>query len=222
MFDACFYINLAASEGRRAGFLHRAAETDWPFPRPERWPGVCESAPAWWRTGDGAWGCFLAHFRLYQHCMERGIQSAVIFEDDAVFVDDFAKRFRQFMAAVPDDWQHVCIGGNHVTPPTVVNRLVLRAKGCNGTWAYALRREGFYAIHELLSRFPIALRDENAHIDVFWNTLHQAGHLKAYTPWRGLVGQAAGRSDRCGYVWNKDEFFNISDESLKKAELQLC
>lgn len=220
-FEACFYINLDGNTGRRERFEHRVQEADWPFPRPERWPGVCEPAPDFWRTGKGAWGCFLAHFRILHHCLESDIRSVVIFEDDAVFCEDFGERVRNFMAAVPSDWQQVYFGGNHTTlPPTVVNATVLRARGVSATHAYAVRGAGLSAIHEMLGRFPVALEDENAHIDAMWNMLHQAGQIKSYAPWRWLVGQAAGGSDRCGYVWEKDEWFNLSDEALKKAEAE--
>lgn len=218
-FDACFYINLDTNEARRETFCRRVKEADWPFPTPERWPGVVEPAPDWWRTGKGAWGCFLAHFRLYHYCLEAGIRAPVIFEDDAVFCEDFGERVKTFMAAVPNDWQQVYFGGNHTTlPPTVVNAEVLRGRGVSATHAYALRGAGLSAIHEMVGRFPVAIEDENAHIDAMWNMLHQAGQIKTYTPWRWLVGQAAGGSDRCGYVWEADEWFQLSDEALRKAE----
>lgn len=225
MFDACFYINMDRSIQRRDRFLAAVAGVDdWPFPVPVRWPGVEEAAPPWWRTGDGAWGCFLAHFALYHHCIARKIERPVIFEDDAVFVEDFGEQVRNFLAAVPEDWHQIYFGGNHFTPPTVVNSAVLRCKGTNCNHAYALRGAGLSAIHELVGRFPGVLTDDNAHIDVMFNTLHVGGHLRSYAPWRWLVGQCANVSERNGYVWTESNYWNIPEEALHKAaeELALC
>lgn len=216
MFDACFYINLDGSTARRDAFLGLVAQADWPFPKPQRWPGVRETAPSWWKTGDGAWGCFRAHVDLLHYCSTRGVESVVVFEDDAVFVDDLAEQVRGFMAAVPHDWHQINLGGHHCKPPVVVNDKVLRSRGCNTTWGYAVRGAGLSAIHELVGRFPQSLHDENAHIDVMFATL-QADALKAYAPWRWFVGQAAGQSERAGYMWEKDEWFNLSEEALEKA-----
>lgn len=219
MFDACYYINLDSNPGRREAFERRVRSVkDWPFPKPQRWTGVQEHAPPFWKTGDGAWGCFAAHVNLLHHCIIHGIESVVVFEDDAVFVDDFAERVRDFMSAVPDDWHQIHFGGNHCKSPTVHNDKVLRSRGCNCTWAYAVRGAGLSCIHELVGRFPKALHDENSHIDVMFSMLQHAEQMKAYAPWRWLCGQAAGRSDRCGYEWEKDEWFHLPEETLAKAK----
>lgn len=55
-------------------------------------------------------GCALSHMKAWRIIQRRGIKSAMILEDDAIFCQDFEKRFMKSWRQVPNDWSFVNIG----------------------------------------------------------------------------------------------------------------
>jgi len=222
LFEACYYINLDRSPERNERFLRAvAAVKDWPFKPPIRWAGVDVEPPSWHRAGRGGWGCLLSHIEILTHCLIHGVRSVMIFEDDAVFCDGFGSRAREFYANVPDDWNQIYFGGNHYALPEVVDENVLLARICNTTHAYAIQGSAMSILHQALATFPNCLQDENCHVDAIYGSFHQLRKLKAYTPWKFLVGQAAIVSERTGrQSWDEDLYFDLHDsvrERLKQC-----
>lgn len=212
MFNRCFYVNLDRRPDRRERFEAQiAAMPDWPFPPPERVPAVDQDPPGWHQAGKGAWGCFRSHMNIYHYAMTHALRSVLIFEDDAVFCEDFCARARAFVEAVPDDWDMIYLGGNHYLRlpissqgmgtllgpllPEPVNDLVLCPHIVNTTHAYALNRNAIRCVYEILARFPEAMMDDDFHMDTLLGSLHELRAVKAYCPWEWLVGQGAGLSD---------------------------
>lgn len=223
MIERCYVINMDRSVQRRLAFAKNVAAVDWPLPRPERFVGVDEEPPPQYRVGRGAWGCLRSHLDIYHHCICEGVESVAIFEDDAVFPADFGEQFDNFMAAVPNDWQQVYLCGNHSAVPEVVNSQVLRCTGTNVTAGYLLRRGGLSKVHAFLASVPGVIVHPYLHIDVIFATLHKYGLIRAYAPWRSMVGQRAGPSDRARvegneYSWDHDEFFPLPSHVLRELE----
>jgi len=217
----CLWVNLDRDHERREAFRDRVARVeDWPFARPERWPGREESAPDWWLTGDAAWSIWRTHLALYADCLSRGTSEVAIFEDDAVFCQDFGRRARELLAAVPGDWEQLYLGGHHHARPTAVSDQVLRPQTCNGTYAYALRGRGLVRPFELLAWAPHALGNDNAHIDTLLAALHKQGFCRAYAPWRWLCGHAAGVSTRTGEE-SPEQWFFLCEEFLQRLREEL-
>ena len=153
-------------------------------------------APSWWTQTPGSWGCLMSHLRIIEDCLNRGVESCLIFEDDAVLADDFAERFPQFMQALPDDWQMVYPGGCcrkvPQMPPTVVNDQVVHCKSLTGTWGYGFRGTDF--MRQLYSDLWDRLfTDKRHHIDIMLCHLHE--HYRVYAPHRWLVIHPPGDSD---------------------------
>lgn len=227
MFERCFFINLDGSVERRERFFANVAAVDWPFPRPERFAGIEETPPSQYRAGRGGWGCLRSHTEIYHRCILEGVRSVVVFEDDAFFPDDFGERVRTFMAAVPEDWQQVYFCASHTAMPRVVNSQVLQCTQVNMGTAYALQGGGLSKAHAFLASVPDVMADPNLHIDVLFATLHKGEQIRAYAPWRSIVGHAPGLSDRLavdGKVgrWNDIEWFNLPDEALHILEECEC
>jgi hypothetical protein len=215
-FGRVCYINLDSSVDRRQSFEQRIAAIEWPCATPERVLGICEEPPSWWTSQPAAWGVWRAHEQIYHHAMMYGLDSVLVFEDDAVFLPDFQERFNRFMAAVPADWDLIYLGGNHHDWPEVVNGEVLRCMETNATHAYAIRRSGILQLYKLLLEKPEALHDDNYHADTVLATLQQWRKVNAYCPWYWMVGQAAGVSDRTGLEIPEDWFFQPDEQSLNK------
>lgn len=187
MFDRACVLNLDRRPDRLRGFYARLP-SPWPLPSLERVPAVDgrkAHVPTHWECGPGAYGCLLSHLALWRDAAVRR-QSLAIFEDDAVFGEDFARGLGAFLLEVPDDWQMLYFGGQHILPPEALSAQTVRCLGVKKTHAYAVRGE-------VLAKLPGILEQKPLHIDVSLSLMHS--HFRVYAPRTWLCGQAAGRSD---------------------------
>ena len=176
---------------------------DFPFGEVERYAAIDGKkvpCPDWWRGGAGAWGCFLSHKRIIEECLNAGLKSVLIFEDDALFCDNFAEKVKLFHEHLPSDAQWVYYGGQHlkraVQRPERVNEWVYTPYNVNRTHAYGLiGTEALKAVEKHLNRKDWTTAN---HIDHHFGRMHQKRELKVYCPAQWLVDQREGRSDVAG------------------------
>ncbi|MBQ6615017.1 MAG: glycosyltransferase family 25 protein [Thermoguttaceae bacterium] len=177
--------------------------TDFPFGAVERFAAIdgkkCPR-PDWWRGGGGAWGCYCSHRQIIEECLNAGLNSVLIFEDDAQFCNDFTEKVKQYHEALPNDAQWVYYGGQYlkqeVQIPIRINDHVYRPYNVNRTHAYGII--GADALRRIYRH--ICKTDWNSphHIDHHYGTLHQMGEVITYCPAQWLVDQRGGRSDVAG------------------------
>ncbi len=89
----------------------------WPFPDVERFAAIDGrrlATPEQWRAGNGAWGCYRSHLLILEKCLLEGIDSYVVFEDDAGFVPDFVEHLEAYVRELPEDWGLAYLGGQHL------------------------------------------------------------------------------------------------------------
>ena len=67
--------------------------------------GFCQQA-----CTDGMIGCAMSHIHAWKHVVAKGLSSALILEDDAVFVPNFKAKLAVCMEELPGDWD-VLLGG---------------------------------------------------------------------------------------------------------------
>lgn len=204
-FSQAWVISLASQSDRLREF-YESLPDDWPFPRPD-WlraiDGTAVTCPNWYPGGAGGWGCFLSHQRILQDAVDRQLDSVLVFEDDAIFVDGFSQRATAFLDAIPGQWNWIYLGGQHIERnlalPQRVNDLVYRPYNVHRAHAYAL--QGKSTIRRVLAH----LIDRSAwgakwQIDHRFGELHKrflSGEIQGdvYVPDRWLVGQRAGYSN---------------------------
>ena len=145
MFDRVYVINLPRREERLKAFF-RQVPADWPFRLPEQYiaiDGGLATPPDWWKGGKGAWGCYRAHLRILEDCLSNEVNSVLILEDDAVFVEGFAKKVHEFWNHLPEDWAMVYLGGQHIQEhlrlPRKLNEWVYRPFNVNRCHCYGFR-----------------------------------------------------------------------------------
>lgn len=214
-------INLDRRPDRWEKFL-AALPADWPFGDVERYPAVdgqlCKP-PAWWRQGPGAWGCYRTHVRIIEECLNAGVESVLILEDDALCCGQFAENCAAAMADLPGDWGMFYLGGQHIAQkkgkPTTLTSRIARPFNVNRTHAYALRGETMRAVYQHL-----CVTDRHAHDGVRWNRGNHIDHhygrghmarkwpVYAANPW--LIGQMEGKSningrDMATRFWNGEQ-----------------
>jgi len=210
MFDRVVVLNLDRRPDRLTAFRSRVP-TDWPFCSVERVPAFDGSAiprseiPAWYAPDNkeryrGAWGCFQSHLGVWQKALADGLDSVLVFEDDAVFSPDFSARAITFAEHVPSDWDQIYFGGQHLqtdkTPPVRVNEHVVRGRNVNRTHAYAVRRPMMeFLIGRLGGAWPNQTPVNYYNFDFQLGLTHLRDGRRAYCPTQWLCGQAAGASD---------------------------
>lgn len=195
MFDRIALINLDKRIDRLGAFKAKIA----PYPELQHYTryraihGDTVSVPGFFISGGGAFGCRQSHLRVLEDAMLDGVQTLMVLEDDVCFCPNFTDRLREFLAAVPDDWQCLMLGGqNHGhTPPTPTGIPgVLRSVNTQRTHAYVLN--GLDAMREL---YRLWIRTDR-HIDhVFGNF---QSRVQSYQPDPFFCGQDEGKSDISG------------------------
>ena len=199
--DRVVCVNLDRQPERWRSFTAQIG-ADWPFGSVERVAGIEGrelECPDWWDTGPGAWGCLQTLLGIFRTALDDGVKGLLVFEDDAVFPADFPKQVGEFIEHVPDDWEGLYLGGEHLysdlRPPVAVNDYVLRGTNVCKTHAIALRGGYLEMAYNYCSDMRDWSRYRGFHIGHRLGLLHETGRYNVYAPVQWLVGQAAGRSD---------------------------
>lgn len=193
LIDRIYVISLARRQDRAARFFSHW--DPWPFAVPPTvFPaldGERLGCPPDFRSGAGAWGCRCSHVRILEDCLTAGVESVLIFEDDAEPLAGFHEGLERIGRNLPPDWQCLMFGGEHWGPtkPRPVADGIARVGYARRTHAYAVRGP---FIRDLYHRYAMA----RTHID--WTLQDWVHRYRVYaaSPW--IVGQAEGPSDISG------------------------
>ena len=190
-FDRVVFINLARRTDRLARFWETLGQ--WPFKTPTRFEavdGLATGTPTGWDKGPGAWGCLLSHIAVLESAINDDVFSLLVLEDDAYPVTNFPSLAKKFLAAVPDDWDGLMFGAEHLQPPQIISPGLVRCVAANRSHAYAVRGP---FMRFLLNSWRSTTND---HCDIVMSSLMR--RFKLYAPDPILIGQDAGRSDVTG------------------------
>ena len=168
-----------------------------------KWPAVdgndCD-LPMWFKASAGAWGCLQSHLSVWRWQVKWGLDAIMVCEDDAVFCRDIVRRIQGVMACVPNDWEQIYFGGQHLNtndlpPETVIQDRLIRCRYVNRTHCYMIRLPFAQAALDAVDR-PFETADPRLHhVDYQLGEMHASGEYNIYAPWRFCVAQASGESD---------------------------
>lgn len=144
----------------------------------------------WWTKPAGAWGCLRSHTNLIEKALNEGLSEVMVFEDDALFCEDFYDKANKFLKAVPDDWDMIYFGGNHLKRPVPIDNEVLKAIRVERTHAYVVRGDFMRVAYQALNDTPLVKEADEVFME-----LTDERHYKAYCPTHWLVAQGASYSD---------------------------
>lgn len=216
IFGKAFVANLDCRSDRWDSFRRRADAAG--ITGYERYRAVegdkCKH-PHWWRAGNGAWGCLMTHLRIVQDASLDELKTYLVFEDDAVFANDFAPRLVEAVNQLHDvSWDQLYLGGQHLYvetyPPYPFRKGIVRCNNVNRTHAFAVHQRFYQKFQAHIMHAPDYIDAKNdMHIDHQLGVLHERkqNHILAIHPW--ICGQAADSSNITGSQkseeWWQDE-----------------
>lgn len=213
-FGGAYVLNLDTRPDRLADFNRRLEEAGLTgVTRYRAIEGDKCPHPAWWRAGNGAWGCMMSHARLCQDALLDGLSSYLVFEDDVVFTPDFAERLTWIMnRLIGVEWDQLYLGGQHLHveagPPWPFRKEIVRCRNVNRTHAFAVNARFMVKFQQHVLHAPDYIGAAfDMHIDHQLGLLHERreDRILAANPW--LCGQAAGSSNITG-TEKPEEFWN--------------
>lgn len=203
-FERVSVISLPFKNDRRERLAQHFRDTGIADPDRVHWArgivGDWAPAPAWWKAGNGAWGCLQSHIRLAQDAVHDQLANYLAIEDDAVFHPRGCEMLSSFMAQVPDDWGQVYLGGQFLKqePVGLPGRpWVMQAANINRTHCFALNRPHFAPFLQHVTHFP-DYQGTKKHIDHQLGLAHERRDWPTYCPLWWIAGQDAGPSNISG------------------------
>jgi GR25 family glycosyltransferase involved in LPS biosynthesis len=139
----------------------------------------------------GQIGCLLSQLDIITKAKQDNLSSVLIMEDDVEFCDDFNERLNLKMSSLPDDWNMLFFGANHISPPLRVNEHVYKIRRAYSAHCYAINSNVYDLILDELTQLKEPLDVTYANIQPIIN---------AYVINPHLVWQRPGYSDICETV----------------------
>jgi glycosyl transferase family 25 len=176
-FDRIVLINLDRRADRLELFTEQADAVGLKF---ERFAAVDAQS----EKITGAQACAASHREVVTQAQADGVGRLLIFEDDAVFADNFADKCEVVLAHIPHDWQMFYLGSwpYSIIP---VNSLVAKTHGTICTHALGFKSEIFDFVIEC-SLGPTPIDDQLA---------RRHCEINAYMAQPSIVNQRPGFSD---------------------------
>jgi hypothetical protein len=176
--------------------------------------GLQQKPPDWWAGGKGAYGCQLSHNKIWQEIIDNNYQNTIIFEDDAIFCENFTPQFLNFIGHLPEDWDQAYLGGQHLIKPTPINDYVVLGSNINRRHGYMIKNKmSAQKIVDCLSNPDLWTTHliNKMHGDHALGYMHKNKLIKAYASKPFLVGQNndqfsdIGSNKSCQFKrwWNK-------------------
>jgi len=152
------------------------------------------------RLLSGELGILETHNSIIKKVKEDLLNSVLVMEDDVYFTDEI-NNVDEYMKAVPDDWDFIYFGGNHVygQPPVKINDKILKLNFTVALHCVAIKSTVFDEIIELLPR-------HNIQVDGCYGNLQKKYNGYAFYP--NMAKQRNGFSDIQNRNVDYTTFFN--------------
>jgi hypothetical protein len=135
----------------------------------------------------GEVGILLSHLEIIRKCKSDNLKNVLILEDDVYFSDEILK-LEEYISSVPNDWDFIYFGGNHVygAPPLQINEKVVKLNYTVALQCVAINSTVFDVIEVILPKMQ-------RQVDAYYAELHNT--FNAYGFYPNMAKQIAGFSD---------------------------
>ena len=192
-FERVVIINLKRREDRKMRLEKLIKASKWPFAKPiwfDAVDGDLVPVANNWAAGGGAWGCKRSWCRVLEEALNDGVQSILVFEDDAIWRGDFASQVDEFLKRVPANWECLFFGGQNMKTPNTIDEGIAVSVNTQRTHCIGLQKEG-------IKKAYVNMMNADWHIDHKFGP--ETGKWKtAFQPEPFLVGQDGCKSDISG------------------------
>ncbi len=147
----------------------------------------------------GEIGIMRTNYEIIKQAKKLNLNNILILEDDFEFVENFNTLFEKIFPMVPEDWDFLYFGGNHVGGFIMINEYIARMKHSYAIHTFAVKNTMF---EKILNTLP----EEKKQVDVYYADM--MANCNAYVLRPHLSYQKTGFS----YINNT----NVTYEFLKK------
>jgi GR25 family glycosyltransferase involved in LPS biosynthesis len=196
-FDKIFVISLTKKRSNKAVEFMDSLPQDWNIGEVcvfDAIDGDNEELPLWWpKNMTGSYGCLKSHLSILDLILSQNLLNTLIIEDDAIFCDNFIQRLENVLRDLPDDWEQLYLGGQHLSKFKVINKDLVRVGNVNRTHCYIIRNKN--TAQKMISYLTDKdfwiknLTQKKYHIDYAYGTMHKNNTVVAYASLPFLVGQ---------------------------------
>jgi len=125
---------------------------------------------------SGELGILETHLNLIKEAQEKKYNSILVMEDDVYFTDKF-NEFEEYMSKVPNNWDMLFIGGNHLygDTPVRVNDKIVKINHTVAIHCLAIKNTIFDVIIEVAER-------RMKQIDAYYADLQKGYNSYSFTP----------------------------------------
>ena len=109
----------------------------------------------------GEIGVMRSNYEIIKKAKKLGLKNILILEDDFAFIDDFNNIFEKLTEQIPENWDFLYFGGNHIGGLTYVSENIYRMKHSYALHSFAVKNTMFDTI---LSTLP----NEKVQVDVYY------------------------------------------------------
>lgn len=125
----------------------------------ERFPGI--KVDSCFNLLTGELGILRTNYEIVKKCKEENLNNVLILEDDFVFAENFNEIFDFMIKQVPEDWDFLYFGANHINEITKVSQNVAKMTRSFATHTFAIKNTMFDTILN-------ALPEEKKQVDVYY------------------------------------------------------
>lgn len=216
-FDKIFVISLTKKRSNKVSEFMDSLPQDWNIGEVcvfDAIDGDNEELPLWWpKNMRGSYGCLKSHLSILNLIVSQNLLNTLIIEDDAIFCDNFIQSLENVLRNLPDDWEQLYLGGQHLSKFKVINKDLVRAENVNRTHCYIIRNKN--TAHKMIDYLTDKdfwiknLTQKKYHIDYAYGAMHKKNTIVAYASLPFLVGQKSNKfSDTGSQISSVNRWWN--------------
>jgi GR25 family glycosyltransferase involved in LPS biosynthesis len=136
-------------------------------------------------VSNGAFGLLTTNIKIINEAISENLNSILIIEDDCYFTDEIID-IDTYFDCLPNDWDMLYMGGNHLVQPTIINEKIGKVYSTYTTHFVGIKSTIF---QDILKN----IEPKHQPIDVIYSNIHNKYNTYTFIP--AIAKQQKGFSD---------------------------